>query len=272
MSYRLSSKKRQQRKNFWLKTIGALFLFGIALGIFMLLGGTVASVGSGVVATTNGARDFVSVATVDKQDLIETNKALQQELDQVRVDGVAFAALKDRNQDLTRLLGRAEDLQKIAAGVIKKPPFSPYDIYTTDAGSDDGVSLGDLTLFSDFIALGQVVRVNNTGAKTLLFSAPQNNTFMNLNETLFEIVGQGGGTMRVDVPRDFEVSEGDALTLPGYEVYVTGIISEVSFNPQDSFKKVFAKVPVNIESVDVIVTTPYRAYTNDEITEVSDTE
>ncbi len=272
MSYRLSSKKRQQRKNFWLKTLVAIFVFSIALGLFTLLGGTITSLGSGVVSVTNNAKDAVFSTTVSKQDLIQENTKLQQEINQMKADEFGIAALRERNEELLRLLGNGTGLSKVVAGVIKKPPFSPYDIYTIDAGLKEGVSVGDLALFSDFITLGTVARSNNTGSKILLFSAPKNSTIMNLRDVSFESIGQGGGTMRVDVPRDFEVAVGDAVTLPGYNVYVAGLVQKIEFKPQDSFKKVFVKVPVNIESVEVVVTVPYNVVTQDEITEISNTQ
>ena len=272
MSYRLSSKKRQQRKNFWLKFFVALVAFFIAGGLFTLLGGTITSLGSGLVSATDGTKDLVFGASVNKQELIESYKVLEQERDELKANSVAFISLRERNEELLRLLGRGGDITKVAAGVIKKPPFSPYDIYTLDAGVQDGVAVGNLVLFSDFVALGRIGRSNGTGSKVTLFSAPQNTTLMNLRSITFEAIGQGGGTIRIDAPRDFEVEPGDAITLPGYGVYVTGIVSEVVFKPQDSFKKVLAKVPVNIESVEVVSMVPYVTKISDEITEISDTE
>ena len=272
MSYRLSSKKRQQRKNFWLKTLVAIFVFLCALGLFLLLGGSVATLGSGITSTTNGAKDVLLSSTISKQELLESNTLLEQELERFQADQVAFNALKERNNELLRLLGTTVNEQKVVAGVIKKPPFSPYDIYTINAGLEEGVAVGDLALFSDFVALGKVVRSNSTGAKIMLFSAPRHTTVMDMNDTSFEFIGQGGGTIRVDVPRDFEVVIGDTATVPGYRTYVAGTVQDISFKPQDSFKKVFLKVPVNIESVEVLVTVPYKTVVEDEITEISNTQ
>jgi len=177
-----------------------------------------------------------------------------------------------RNNELLAELGRGGDVPKIVAGVVTKPPFSPYDIYTVDAGTENGVQVGNLALFSDYVSLGLVSRVNTTGAKITLFSAPGKETQMILNEATFLTTGQGGGSLRIDVPRDFEVETGDQVTLPGYNVYATGIVAGIEFKPQDSIKKVLVKVPVNIEAVNLVSLVPYITNTSDEITEVPNTQ
>ena len=273
MSYRLSSKKRQQRKNLWLRSIVALVLLGVFVVIFNLLGGTFSWVSSGLVSGTSGVGNMFGVLTSDKQKLIDENTRLTQELARQSADRQMQDALVARNNDLLAELGRQTISVKTAAGVVNKPPFSPYDTYTLDAGSDFGVSVGDVVSFSDYVVLGKITRVTESGSKASLFSAPRIETPVNINGTTFIAVGQGGGTMRVDVPRDFEVEEGHMMLLPGISVWVVGELHDVQFRPQDSFKKLFFKTPVNIEAVEVVSIVPFSNL--DEVYEaptVSDTE
>lgn len=272
MSYRLSSKKRQQRKNFWLKSVVALFVSLVFLGFFLLLGGTIASLSSGVVETADGAKSALRGVASNKQDLIEENQVLKNELARQSVDRQIQSSLIQRNNELLTELGRGGEVRKVLAGVVKKPPFSPYDIYTVDAGTENGVAVGNLALFSDYVTLGQVSRVNTTGAKITLFSAPGKETEMIIGGQVFTVRGQGGGSLEVRVPRDFDVEIGDVVTLPSYRLYAVGSIAGIDFRPQDSIKKLTIKVPVNIEAVQVLSLVPYITDTFDEITEIPSTQ
>jgi len=272
MSYQLFSKKRQQRKNLGLKIFGVIFFIASCIFVFSLFGGTFTKASSGVVNATEGLGSLFGAVIGDKEALIIKNEQLQNELDKQTVDRQVQIALIERNNQLLAELGRGEPVQKVLAGVITKPPFSPYDVYTTDAGTENGIEVGDLAMYSDYVALGQVNRTTTTGSKIILYSAPGKETQMVLNKSVFVATGQGGGTIRIDAPRDFQVEVGATVTLPGYNLYVTGLVQAVEFRPQDSFKKVMIKVPVNIEQVNLVSIIPYSKEIPDEITEIPTTQ
>lgn len=270
MSYRLSSKKRQQQKSRRLKTIGVLLLVLLGYGVFLLLGGTAASLSSGTVSVFSSIGDVFRAVGSDKQELIQKNAELQQELDQLQADSFLYDAVVARNNMLLAELGRGEDSSKIVAGVTKQPPFSPYDTFTLDAGRTAGVQEGNLLLFSDYVALGEVHRVTESSSHADLFSTPHKRTRVVLGNSILEAEGQGNGVLRIDVPRDFIAESGDSVTLPGYELYVVGTVVEMLGDPQDSFRSVMVRVPVNIQAVPLVSIVPYTK--DNEATEVSNTQ
>lgn len=257
MSYRLSSKKRQQSKNRWLKFFLTIFFIALGFGIFSLLGGTFTSLSSSFVQGVGSTTDSVKAVGSDKVELIAENERLQQLLNQQTLDRALQNTIVERNNSLLQELGRASSSEKIAAGVIKKPPFTPYDIYTLDAGRVDGVEEGDLVTYSDFVTLGIITRTTDSGAKADLFSSPGKVTEVILNENFLSATGQGNGVLRIDVPRDFVAEVGDSVILPGYELYVVGTVAEIVGNPQDSFAQVMVRVPVNIQAVSIVSIVPY---------------
>ncbi len=252
MSYRLSSKKRQQRKNFWLRLVATLFFLGIALGVFSLFGGGLAKTTAGIVSTAENVGDSISAIGVSKQELIKENQELRRMLDEQTLESSLIQAQKEWNDTLLNELGREARIPKVLAGVVKKPPFTPYDTYALDAGRDAGIEIGDIALFSEYVVLGLVTRVTQSSAKLDLFSSPGRTTVVEVNGVNLEAQGQGGGTMHVDVPRDFEVTKGEAIKLPGYELLVVGEVVEILQKPQDSFKRLVVTTPVNIYAVPVV--------------------
>lgn len=257
MSYRLSSKKRQQKKNFWLRSVLVLFFIFLFVLVFTFFGGTFTTFSSGTVKVVDSVGSLTAALFADKQELQDENAQLRRMLERETVDLLQQQILVDRNNQLLQELGRPDEPTRVLAGVVKKPPFSPYDIYTIDAGRTSGVNLGDIALYSNFVTLGHITRVTESAAKVDLFSAPGKETFMNLNGAGFLVLGKGGGTLEVDAPRDFEVDLGDKVVLPSYELYVAGAVVDIVQKPQDSFKKIIIKTPVNIELVEVVSIVPY---------------
>lgn len=265
MSYRLSSKKRQQKKNFWLSSFLVAFLCGVGIILFIILGGAFTTLSSGTVTAVDSFGGMIQAIFSDKQQLQEENTRLRQQLERETVDALQQQIVVDRNNQLLSELGRAEELPRVVAGVVKKPPFSPYDIYTVDAGRNQGITIGDIALYSDFVTLGQVTRVTESAAKVDLFSAPGKETFMNLNGTGFLVTGKGGGTLEIESARDFEVVIGDKVLLPSYALYVAAEVVDIIQKPQDSFKRIVLKTPINIQAVELVSIVPYITTTEDEI-------
>ena len=279
MSYRLSSKRRQARKNRVLKFIVGIVVLGLGLFIFSQISGPVSQVSGNVIDAGEESRTFFGALLRSEQALIRENQLLKQELDQKRADNIIFNELVARNQELLQILGRDITPDFILAGVVKKPPFSPYDIYTIDAGSENGVSVGNIVQFSDFVALGRVSDVNPTASKVVLYSSATQETVVGINGETYLAEGTGGGTFRIRAPRDAEITIGDVLTLPGYATLSIGVVQDILVSPQDSFADVRATTPVNIQVVDLVRVSEALDIANTEIidfdnetSEISDSE
>ena len=259
MSYRLSSKRRQTRKNFWLKAFGVIFIIIIIAGLFSILNKPFTDSTDSALEVGDQGVSFIQALLSNKDELIAENEQLIRERDEQTLDRQLQLQLVERNQELKRLLGRDIDSGYILAGVVKKPPYSPYDIYTLDAGSMEGVSRGDLVAFSDFVALGTISSVTETGSKALLFSAPGNTTEVSVNGETFTALGKGGGVLQISAARDAGIQPGDQLILPGYDLISIGFVQEVLSDPQDGFARVMAVTAVNVQAVDLVRVEEYRS-------------
>lgn len=247
------------------------FVFFIALAFFIFnsLGGAATKSTSGLVQGVAGGIENIQVFLSDKEELIAKNAKLQQEMDTLAVQIGIQDILQERNEDLLEQLGREEDGPRIVAGVTKRPPVTPYDVYQVDAGEAQGVVVGDVALYADYIVLGQVESVSQESAKVDLFSAPHIETNVILNNALLTARGQGNGILRIDTPRDFEVVVGDEVLLPGYNLYIIGRVVDVVGDAQDSFKHVVVQSPINIQAVSLVTLVPYTK--DNEVAEISET-
>ncbi len=166
------------------------------------------------------------------------------------------AALADRdllyqeNLNLKQILGRSGGKQIILAGVLMRPPATPYDTLMLDAGSEQGVAVGDLVLGGGESAIGTIAQVYPTTARAELFSSPGQNLTALLTSgdgaaTPIDIVGQGSGSMTATVPAGTGALVGETIVFPGVNGNLAAKVSAVTAKEGDSFETIYLKLPTN---------------------------
>ena len=81
-------------------------------------------------------------------------------------------SLQTENDYLRYLLGKSpENSEMILAGVIERPPRTPFDSIILDIGSDQGVLEGDVVFSDGVYAIGIVSSVSNYTSTVTLFSS-----------------------------------------------------------------------------------------------------
>ncbi len=256
MNYQLSTKRYHKRKQFVLLSIAGVILFITFLLLTSIFGSGITGVTSTAVRFITGTESLIEQSLVTKQELIKENEMLKEELKRVEIIQILQQGITDRNKSLEAELGRRIE-SKILAGIIKKPPFTPYDIYTIDAGRAQGVSIGDIAITGDYIALGVVTRSGEKTSRVNLFTSSGRRTIVEINGYAAEAEGIGGGVLKISVPRDFEVLAGDMVRLPGFAHYVVGAVVDTQQKPQDSFKSIIVRVPINTQLLSYISIFPY---------------
>ncbi len=157
-----------------------------------------------------GSRAFFNVFG-DKAKLALQNEKLMSE----------NAALASENQALIKktegLSGLALDAKGITAGVVARPPESPYDTLVLSAGSIDGIALGMKAFGKGGMPIGVVSSVSNNFSRITLFSAPGMtvNGWVGRANLPMTMKGAGAGAMNASVPRSAEISLGDIVYAPG---------------------------------------------------------
>ncbi len=172
------------------------------------------------------------------------------------------AVLTTRSQDLIALLGgqvatgtAASNSQSsqngIPAGVLARPPESPYDTLVVAAGTDNGVAVGAQVFSQGGIPIGTIKHETQGIAQVSLYSSPGRATdgWVGENRTPLTLTGTGGGTFSSILPKTTPVSVGDTVYFPGPGAIPIGTVTGID-SPDSSTNVVLHIEPlVNLFSV-----------------------
>ncbi|HYD93615.1 MAG TPA: rod shape-determining protein MreC [Candidatus Paceibacterota bacterium] len=124
-------------------------------------------------------------------------------------------ALRTRLRDVGADRAVPQDIG-LLAGVLARPPLSPYDTLILDRGADHGITEGAL-IYAQGVPIGTVAQVVGQSSRALLFSAPERITEGWVGESRLPVtlIGAGSGVFEADVPREHPVVEGDLVYVPG---------------------------------------------------------
>lgn len=151
--------------------------------------------------------------------------------------------------DLKARLGRDASVQRILAGVVLRPPHTPYDTLMIDAGLTEGVVKGAVVAAGGTVLMGVVSDVYAHTARVVLFSAPGqiHEALLTVGKESIPVTveGQGGGSLRVQVPAGTNAKIGDTIVLPGIMGGYTGHISYVAAKESESFETLYLQLPAN---------------------------
>ncbi len=193
-----------------------------------------------------------------------TDKAiLTNERDRLLADNAAYYAknvqLDAKVKDLERLLGgRTEPIDGILAGVLSRPPVSPYDVLIVNAGSNARVSVGSRADGPGGMPLGEVESVTKNSARILLYSTPGKETESWIGEARIPVtlIGEGSGAMSAIVAREAGISVGDLVFASGPGALPVGSVIAVGNDPSSPRSRVDIRPLLNPFSVTWITITP----------------
>ena len=164
-------------------------------------------------------------------------------------------ALYQENLDLKARLGRGARVDRILSAVLLLPPATPYDTLVIDAGLSEGVALGDVVSAGGTIVVGTVSEVYTHAARVVLYSAPGQKYDALLRPSIslgtggtipLAVEGQGGGSLRAQVPAGTLVSVGDVALLPGIIGGISARVSAVEHADGESFSTIYFSLPVDM--------------------------
>ena len=245
---------------------GPMLAFGVVMGVavlFLLLKVFVPSV---IVAMAEpfwkeGNSLEASVGSVSSEfgnssKLAEENSQLAQQVATLQNENSVLTA---RSQDLTKLLGGTTQEgntsgstgTNILAGVLARPPLSPYDTLVVGEGSKDAVVVGAQVFATGGIPIGTV---QSTSAHTatialLSMSGRTTNAWIGENRIPLTLVGMGAGAFTATLPKAAAVTVGDSVYVPGPGAVPVGTISQVETDPSSPSVTLSIQPFVNIFSV-----------------------
>jgi cell shape-determining protein MreC len=151
------------------------------------------------------------------------------------VRGNALLTLQNESlrQKIESITGLADETWGITAGVIARPPESPYDTLVLAAGSEEGVAPGQEAFGEGNIPLGVVSSVHSHFSRVTLFSAPGTSLLGWVGHERLPLVlkGTGAGSLSASVPRSAGVIVGDIVSVPGPGALAIGTVTRIDSDP-----------------------------------------
>ena len=189
----------------------------------------------------------------NKQNLQNENDALKSNLAELQRKVFITNTLQSENDRLLTMLGYTnEDTGFLLASVITDVAIITNDLFLINIGVENGVREGMLVISPEHIAIGYVTHALDGTAIVKKFSAPDVKFSAVINATTSvqtTFSGQGSGSMTISLPRDVSVEEYDSVMLPSLSVRPLGEIVSIEVTPEDAFKTLYLRSPVNIHNV-----------------------
>jgi cell shape-determining protein MreC len=124
-----------------------------------------------------------------------------------------------------------------------------------DAGSVEGVSIGQHVFAFDSIAVGVVTGLDTHNATVELYSAPGRETTGTAtgNNVAVTLIGRGGGEYEVHLPRDVHFDIGESIAYQSTTSAILAQIEKITTDPRDPFQRLLAKAPVNLNALKWVI-------------------
>ncbi|HBA45850.1 hypothetical protein A2W67_02165 [Candidatus Nomurabacteria bacterium RIFCSPLOWO2_02_40_28] len=186
-----------------------------------------------------------------KNSLYLENENLKMKLIEDEAKMANYNSILDENIFLKEILGRKNTKTSvIVSAILAKPNKSFYDTLVIDIGLKQGVKVGDSVFALGNIPIGRIAEVHAYSSKVILFSNSGEKTQVVINKNIFmEVVGRGGGNFEMAIPKDFNLSKGSEVVLPGIMPHVLAVVETVLSDPRDSFQKALLVSPANIQEL-----------------------
>ena len=199
---------------------------------------------------------------VSKKSLYIQNQNLEAEVkaDDARMSN--YNSFVSDDASLKQVLNRKDSKTAMTvAAILAKPNQNPYDTLLIDAGTKNGVKVGNTVFALGDVPIGRVSDIYPNSAKVILFSNASEKTEAvvfgkvasdgtNQGGGVFmELVGRGGGNFEMDLPKGLILQTGDQVVLPGIHPYVLAIAEKVVSDPRSPSNKELLISPVNIQQL-----------------------
>ncbi len=184
-----------------------LFLRFVFPGALPALFSPLLSLGTGISERGTSVNETLAL---QNEELVHENEALKARLRDVGAD-----------EALPSEVG-------ILAGVMARPPLTPYDSYLLSRGTEAGIKTGAI-VFALGVPVGVIAESGSGYSRALLYSSSGQETGGWLGEAREPVTlrGRGAGTFSAEVPRELAVTEGDTVYMPGPGAIPAGTVRSI---------------------------------------------
>jgi hypothetical protein len=238
------------------------YLIAVVLAWLILLFGKdlAAAVGSSMAASFYDARHYFETSSEtipvffrSRMELLSEINSLKQKISEENGQDAVLSYIMEENKELRALL-QATSSPRVLAGVIARPPLTPYDTIIIDRGSHDGVVEHAPVYHGKNIAIGYVRKVFKEHALIALFSSPgvESTVYIFGPDFFTRAYGEGGGIIRLSIPQGMLVEAGNTVVLPSVDTGVLGIVDQVESTPTEPEQHAYVTLDVPIQSMRLV--------------------
>ncbi|MCF7815599.1 MAG: hypothetical protein K9M10_01585 [Candidatus Pacebacteria bacterium] len=189
----------------------------------------------------------------NRTELVQEINALKQQVSAQQGTDVMMAFLRDENEELHSFF-KATSSPRILAGVISRPPYSPYDTLVIDRGENDGITKNAPVYIGSGQTVGYIQTVYKNEAIVSLFSSPGvEATVYIFGPNIFATArGEGGGVVRLSVPQGVILEKDNVVILPSLDTGVVGKIAHVQSIPTEPEQYGYIASDLSLQSIRLV--------------------
>ena len=209
---------------------------------------------SGIKDGITGIFGFRSLQT-ENYELTKKVEDLQNQLTEAQLTEQKLQQLRELSQSLN-YADYDDNYERVTADVIATDGSNLFNVFTVNAGKDDGVAAGSIVVNEDGL-VGKVVTVGKNWAKVLgIVDASDSVSFTLLRdpEVIGVLSGDGeGGLTGYLFDEEKSLNKGDILITSGMSLYPAGItigkVASVEYDESSKEKKISVESQVNFKAV-----------------------
>lgn len=249
----LRSSRTRVRFRTLLILLAVVVLLFYTRSIVGVVGGIVAAPFYAITSYIQHSSATVPTFIRDRSAILDEKRALEAELAGQQGMEMTLAQVLKENEELRTLLGATRE-ERIAAGVIARPPYTPYDTLILDQGSDEGVIDHAPVFLGSGLAVGYVRSTTNRSSLVTLFSSPgvETSVYIFGPDIFARAYGIGGGVVRIDIPQGITLTQGDLVILPSLDSGVLGTIDSVEAIPTAPEQHAFVTLAAPIAAMRLV--------------------
>lgn len=186
-----------------------------------------------------------------KNSLIEENKNLKNQILLDQSLALSFRSLEQTNEELLKEIGGFSKETKLSAGVLVRPPQTPYDLLVIDSGANAGINKGSVVALPYGAYIGVVSEVKNKTSEVTLYTSYgiKTEAILERDQLPVTLIGQGGGNFEIKLPRSITIEIGDRVLSAGINPHLLGVVKDINVESTDAFKSVLVSSPQNIFNI-----------------------
>ncbi len=207
------------KRNAWLSPSGVSWGAGALLFVLALLLVRILFPGFvlEITAPVFGVGDWIAGEVQNLSSGFDSNAGLARANAELLAQNEALSlenrTLVEQGADTAKLMAPMNSAHDVIAGVILRPPESPYDTLVIGAGSAEGIAQGREVFGPGGVPLGTISSVSTDDSRVTLFSATgvQTPAWVGSTRIPLNLIGSGGGTFVATVPRTAPIAVGDLV-------------------------------------------------------------